>query len=176
MTGIKIEDIEEISEDDIKIYNENSGVPDTSIIRVPIRPKYYLDSYRVSKLYYTDNGVKKEITVDSKIDVTFFRNINSIDDFQKINTNYSENYSLNANLDFSNISSSIIRNGIMVNRLEGNNYTISNYNLDTNKGGIDIFKEVKSYIKNITFENINLTYTGTAYTTGLGSIGSAYER
>lgn len=176
VTGIKIEDIEEISEDDIKIYNENSGVPDTSIIRVTIRPKYYLDSYRVSKLYYTDNGVKKEITVDSKIDVTFFRNINSVDDFQKINTNYSENYSLNANLDFSNISSSIIRNGIMVNRLEGNNYTISNYNLDTNKGGIYIFKEVKSYIKNITFENINLTYTGTAYTTGLGIIGSAYGK
>ena len=114
MTGIKIEDIEEISEEDIKIYNENSGVPDTSIIRVTIRPKYYLDSYRVSKLYYTDNGVKKEITVDSKIDVTFFRNINSIDDFQKINTNYSENYSLNANLDFSNIT--IISNVTISNK------------------------------------------------------------
>ena len=174
ITGVAIADIEEFFEGDIKIYNEDSGIADTSLIRVTIRPKYYLDSYRISTLYYTEDGVSKEINVDSKIDVTFFRTISSVEDFQQINTNYSENYTLNGDLDFSNINSSIIRNGIMVNRLEGNGNTISNYTIDTNDGSTYIFKEVKTYMKNINFTNITMNYTGSSSTNGLGIIGTAY--
>ena len=174
ITGIAIEDVEEFGEGDLKIYNEDSGIEGTSLIRVTIHPKYYLDSYRISTIYYTLDGVNKELSVDSKIDVTFFRTISSVEDFQQINTNYSENYALNANLDFSNISSSIIRNGIMVNRLEGNGNTISNYTIDTGKGATYIFKEVKTYMKNVNFTNITMNYTGSGGTTGLGIIGTAY--
>ena len=174
ITGIAIEDVEEFNDGDLKIYNEDSGIENTSLIRVTIHPKYYLDSYRISTLYYTEDGVNKEISVDSKIDVTFFRTISSVEDFQQINTNYSENYTLNANLDFSNISSSIIRNGIMVNRLEGNGNTISNYTINTSKGATYIFKEVKTYMKNVNFTNITMNYTGSSGTTGLGIIGTSY--
>ena len=174
ITGIAIEDVEEFSDGDLKIYNEDSGIENTSLIRVTIHPKYYLDSYRISTLYYTEDGVNKEISVDSKIDVTFFRTISSVEDFQQINTNYSENYTLNANLDFSNISSSIIRNGIMVNRLEGNGNTISNYTINTSKGATYIFKEVKTYMKNVNFTNITMNYTDSSGTTGLGIIGTSY--
>lgn len=174
ITGIAIEDVEEFNDGDLKIYNEDSGIENTSLIRVTIHPKYYLDSYRISTLYYTEDGVNKEISVDSKIDVTFFRTISSVEDFQQINTNYSENYTLNANLDFSNISSSIIRNGIMVNRLEGNGNTISNYTVNTSKGATYIFKEVKTYMKNVNFTNITMNYTDSSGTTGLGIIGTSY--
>lgn len=174
ITGIAIEDVEEFNDGDLKIYNEDSGIENTSLIRVTIHPKYYLDSYRISTLYYTEDGVNKEISVDSKIDVTFFRTISSVEDFQQINTNYSENYTLNANLDFSNISSSIIRNGIMVNRLEGNGNTISNYTINTSKGATYIFKEVKTYMKNVNFTNITMNYTDSSGTTGLGIIGTSY--
>ena len=174
ITGIAIEDVEEFNDGDLKIYNEDSGIENTSLIRVTIHPKYYLDSYRISTLYYTEDGVNKEISVDSKIDVTFFRTISSVEDFQQINTNYSENYTLNANLDFSNINSSIIRNGIMVNRLEGNGNTISNYTINTSKGATYIFKEVKTYMKNVNFTNITMNYTDSSGTTGLGIIGTSY--
>lgn len=174
ITGIKIEDVEEINPDDIRIYNENSGLDYASFIRVTIKPKYYLDSYRISKIYYTDNGTAKELDADSKIDVTFFRSINSIDDFQSINTNYTENYSINANLDFSNIDNSIIKRNILANKVEGNGYTISGYNLTLNTSGIYMFKEVRTYIKDLTFKDINMTYSGSGGVTGLAIIGTAY--
>ena len=174
ITGIAIEDVEEFNDGDLKIYNEDSGIAGVSLIRVTIHPKYYLDSYRISTIYYTLDGVNKELSVDSKINVTFFRTISSVEDFQQINSNYSENYALNANLDFSNIGSSIIRSGIMVNRLEGNGNTISNYTIDTDVGTTYIFKEVRTYMKNVNFTNITMNYTGQWGTSNLGIVGTAY--
>ena len=174
VTGIKIEDIEEIKSEDIQINNENSGLDNTSLIKLTMYPKYYLDSYRISKLYYTEDGVAKELELNSKIDVTFFRNINSVDDFQKINTNYSENYSINANLDFSKIDNSIIHHDILANKVEGNNYTISNYKLNSSDANTFIFKEVRTYMKNLNFDNITLNYTGSNSVNGLGVVGTAY--
>ena len=55
--------------------------------------------------------------INAKIELQFFKDINSIEDWQAIDPTSNENYRLNTDLDFSSISE--VNHNLVINRIEG---------------------------------------------------------
>ena len=113
----------------------------------------YYDSYKITGVVYEQNGEEKKVEEEKKIELQFFKDIGRIEDWQEIDSYSAQNYRLVADLDFSNIREP--NTNVSIGRLvaEGNGYTIKN--LTTNNK--NLIKEAKLEIRNITFENINVT-------------------
>lgn len=128
----------------------------TTTIELDVSPNLALDNYTLDKITYLVNGEKKTIEINVRIDLQFYKDINSIEDWQKISSKVAENYRLNTDLDFSNILE--INHDVMINRLEGtgNGYTIKNITI-TDQATWHLIKSVSASLNKVTFENISLT-------------------
>ena len=88
------------------------------------------------------------------IDVELYREINSISDWEAVNKSLSENYKLMTDLDMRNQGTNIcigVYNGIF----DGNNHTIKNISIPSNKDGI-FSGNLPGTIKNLYVENIDI--------------------
>ena len=122
--------------------------------------KFY-DNYRISSIKYIKNDEEIEQDVYGRIDIQFFKEITTYQDWQAIDENSTENYMLMADIDLEGKSAS--KHNISVNRLitNGNMYTIKNLEINSDSG---LIKDAKKEIRNIKFENITINSTsGSAY-------------
>ena len=116
-------------------------------------PTGYYDSYQITALVYEQNGEEKKTIEEKKIELQFFKDIGKIEDWQEIDSDSAQNYRLVSDLDFFNVREP--NTNVSIGRLvsEGEGHTIKNLET-TDKTFI---KEAKLEIRNITFENINVT-------------------
>lgn len=130
-------------------------------------PDRAYDSYTITKLLYTENGEDKTIDTQAKLDVQFYKEINSYEDWQKIDTQTAQNYRLNTDIDFTGKINP--NTNLSIGRLEaeGTGHTLKNLEITVSGGGKGLIKELKNSLKNITFENITInnkassgSYTG----------------
>ena len=160
ITGIEIEDM------------ENSiirNVTQNGITNIVIRatPNRYYDSYKLTQIKYKintneDSEVEEETAseqireVETEIDVQFYKEIYSYEDWQSIEEGTYQNYRLMSDIDFSGRSN--IKSNITVNRLEAENniYTLKNITLEFNEANVGLINNVKTSIRNIGFENITI--------------------
>ena len=151
ITGVEISDLEyEITRN----ITENGQ---TNIV-LHVRPERYYDSYKLTKIIYKINDTQEEIDFNTKIDLQFFKNIYSFEDWQSIEEGTYQNYLLMADIDFSGRTN--VKNNISVNRLEANSMkTLKNIELTFDETKTGFIKEVKSSLRNIKFENIKITNT-----------------
>ena len=126
-----------------------------STIELEVSPELALDSYTLDNITYFVNNEEKSINMNVQIALQFYKDINGIEDWQKISSTVAENYRLNADLDFADIKE--INHDVVINRLEGtgNGYTIKNITI-TNQTEWHLIKSISSTLNNITFENITL--------------------
>ena len=123
-------------------------------------PTGYYDSYKITSVVYEQEDEEKKTQEEKKIELQFFKDIGKIEDWQEIDSTSAQNYRLVADLDFTNVRDP--NTNVSIGRLvaEGNGYTIKNLTT-TDK---NLIKEAKLEIRNITFENINISnnsnYTG----------------
>ena len=116
-------------------------------------PIGYYDSYKLTGIIYEQNGEQKKVEEEKKIELQFFKDIGRIEDWQAIDSYSAQNYRLVADLDFTSVREP--NTNVSIGRLvaEGDGYTIRN--IDTTDR--NVIKEAKLEIRNITFENINVT-------------------
>ena len=142
----------EIDSMDVTIERNITQEGKTYIDIVATANKYY-DSYKITAIVYEENGEVKKTEEERKIELQFFKDIGKIEDWQGIDSYSAQNYRLVADLDFSSVREP--NTNVSIGRLvaEGNGYTIRNLTT-TDK---NLIKEAKLEIRNITFENINIT-------------------
>lgn len=125
------------------------------------------DSYQLNQIKYMENNVEKTMAKQSRISVQFFNEINDITDWDKLDSTTAQNYRLNTDLDFSNYPNP--KTNVSIGRLEaeGTGHTIKNLTTTINGYSKGFIKEIKSSLVNVTFDNINITNTGSGSYTGL---------
>ena len=144
--------------DGLNILNVNKLISSGNIttVELEVSPNLALDNYMLDKITYLENGEEQTTEINVRIDLQFYKDINSIEDWQKISSEIAENYRLNTDLDFSNVVE--INHDVMINRLEGtgNGYTIKNITI-TDQATWHLIKSVSTSLNKVTFENISLT-------------------
>ena len=117
----------------------------------------YFYNYRIEKIEYTnDNEETKEVEVNGKIELQYFKEIHNFEDWQSIDESSYQNYRLLSDIDFSGKTN--IKDNILVNRLEtdGTVYTLKNINLEYTTSYNGLIKDLKNTLENINFENITI--------------------
>lgn len=147
----------------LNILNVNKLISsgNTTVIELEVSPEFALDNYKLDNITYKIYDEIKNMDINVKISLQFYKDINSIEDWQKISTKVAENYRLNTDLDFSNIKE--INHDVLINRLEssGEVHTIKNITI-TDESTWHLIKSLSGSLKNIKFENITLTDTATS--------------
>ena len=156
ITGIEIDGME------VQISRNINQVGKTYLDVTGKAIKFY-DNYRISSIKYKVEDEEIEQDVYGRIDIQFFKEINSYQDWQDIDENSTENYMLMTDIDFSGKENP--KYNISVNRLitNGDKKTIKNLEINSDSG---LIKDAKNEIKDISFENITINST-----TGLDYIG-----
>ncbi len=159
ITGIEIEDM--------TVSSITRNVTQNGITSITVRatPNRYYDSYKLTGIKYKNaSSEEKTKDVEVEVEVQFYKEIYTYEDWQSIEEGSYQNYRLMADIDFSGKDN--VKNNITVNRLEAENnvYTLKNITLEFNTANSGLINNVKTSIKNIGFENITLTNT-----TGSGS-------
>ena len=134
-------------------YNEGKSEV-TAILNNPVIcvSKYSVMSIS-TKGAYNQEYTREFEENERLIDVEFYKEINSTDDWKNINKSPTENYILMQDLDFKNNSRDSYISVDYTGILDGGNHTIRNVNLEGLNGIIEFSKNI---IKNIRFENITL--------------------
>ena len=151
ITNITIENLQCTIES--QEYNEGKS----EVIAILNNPVICVSQYSVMKIS-TKGAYNQEYTRDFEknerlIDVDFYRDINTTDDWKAINTSPTENYILMQDLDFrNNPNDSFVGNDYM-GKLDGNNHTIKNIE---NGSYPFVFGNIKNELKNIYIENVSL--------------------
>lgn len=145
----------------LNVDSINRIVPqgNTTTIELTVSPDRAYDGYRLSQIKYLENEVEHTFDINAKINLQFFKDINSIEDWQAIDPTSNENYRLNTDLDFSTIQD--INHNLIINRMEGTSegHKISNITIQ-NEEYWHLFENINASLKNITFENIIVEDTG----------------
>lgn len=161
--------------DDMEITEIRKNVTENHMtsIEVHVKPKKYYDSYPLSEITYQEGSIEKKYYLDYKIDLQFYKDLSTFEDFQRIEKGTYENYRLIADIDFSGKTN--INFGITMNRLEsiGEVHTLKNIKLSSNKQSLYLIRSINSNISNIRFENVEITSTANSGN-GAGIIGFAY--
>ena len=121
--------------------------------------KYY-DNYNIEQIEYENsNGEQQKIETAGKIDLQFFKELYSFEDWQSIDTESYQNYRLMADIDFSGRNN--IKSNVLINRLEtdGQIYALKNISLNFNTANSGLIRRIKTNLENIRFENIEIDAT-----------------
>lgn len=112
----------------LNVDSINKIIPQGNIttIELKVSPDRAYDGYKLSEVTYSKDGKEYNFDINAKIDLQFYKDINSIEDWQAIDPSTNENYRLNTDLDFSSIQD--INHNLIINRLEatGDGHKISN--------------------------------------------------
>ena len=130
----------------------NTNYNGMTYIDMQVTPTKYWDNYKLAEIWYMENKEKQKIDMSERIDLQFFKEINSYSDWQDIDDTSAENYTLMADIDFSGKQ---VNTNISIGRLEGNNHALRNINVNIETSG-GLIKEVKNNLKNLTFSNIRI--------------------
>ncbi len=154
ITGIEIEDMQ--------VNNITRNVTQNGITNIEVyaTPNRYYDTYKLTGIKYINlDGEEQEKSIEIEINVQFYKEIYTYEDWQSIEEGTFQNYRLMADIDFSGKTN--IKNNITVNRLEAENnvYTLKNIELEFNGVNVGLINNVRTSIKNIGFENIVLANT-----------------
>ena len=136
-------------------------------LEIKVTAEKFYDNYKLSKIIYESDGIKKEELVEKRIELQFFKEITKFEDWQNIDGESAQNYRLLTDIDFSGKLNP--NYNVSIGRLEApeDGYTIKNLDIVAS-GSVGLIKEAKNSIKNIKFENISIT--DSSYFTGFTGI------
>ena len=150
--NLDIEDvvIEDMNTNITKIQNQNNK----TYITLTATPTRYYDSYKLEKIEYQDGNEIKEEAVDAKIELQFFKELYTFNDWQSIEVGTYQNYKLMQDIDFTGMND--IKTNVTLGRLESNGYALKNMNVKLSNSTSGIINNVLLSFKGVKFENITV--------------------
>ena len=134
-------------------------------LNITATPTKYYDSYRASKIKYIEDNKEKEKQVEAKIEIPFYKEIYTYEDWAEIGTDTYENYKLMADINFENKED--IKTNLTIGKFEGNGHTIKNLKLVLKESNSGLIKLIKTTLNNTNFENINIVNSASEEKTGV---------
>ena len=151
ITNIEIKNLE------CHIESQTYSDGKSEVIAIINNPSLFVSEYSVLSISTKgafSSEYKREFEENERlIKIDFFREINSIQDWNDINRSPTENYILMTDLDFKNNPSLSRITAVYQGILDGNNHTIKNINLNVPY----VINQIRNELKNITFENCKLS-------------------
>ena len=144
-----------------QINNKNGKV----YVNFEATPNKYYDVYKLTKVIYIKNGERVEQEVEGRIEIQFYKDIYTFEDWQTIDSTIPQNYRIMNDIDFSGRAN--INANITVLRLEGANENITLKNIDLSNTGMPLIEAVNISIKNINFDNIKIETNETISNVGI---------
>ena len=145
----------------LNVDSINKIIPQGNVttIELKVSPDRAYDGYKLSEITYLKDSKEYTFDINAKVNLQFYKDINSIEDWQAIDPSSNENYRLNTDLDFSSIQD--INHNLIINRLEatGEGHKISNITIQ-DEDYWHLFEKINATLTNVTFENIILEDTG----------------
>ncbi len=128
-------------------------------IDISATPNKYYDTYKITKAVANVNNNEVELPINARIEIQFFKEIYTYEDWQNIKADSYENYRLMQDIDF-NGRTNINRN-LCIARLEtdGEKHALKNINLQFNSANEGFINDIKYSLKNISFQNITINKT-----------------
>ena len=142
------EEIQNVQIDNMEIeINKNIYQAGQTYIELTATPIKYYDSYMISKIIL-DNS---EIDTQRRIDITFYKELYTYEDWQNIDKDSYENYMLMADIDFNGKIN--VNHNLNIGRLVSNTgiKTIKNIELIGS-----LFENISIEMQNISFDNIKI--------------------
>lgn len=185
---MKFENKNDLNLTRVKIENDDMQVVDGSwqvskddnnltVVTFIAKPRRAYDSYKIESIYYERNGQENEKEITTKIKVELFKAIANAQEWNEFfegegRVSEGQNVKITGNIDFNTVNKT--ESNVIVGKIEADSMkTISNVNIYSIGNNSGFIKEVKTSIKNIIFENCEIT--GNARYSGIISIvrGSA---
>ena len=129
---------------------------------VPIK---YLDSYKISTITYEKDNEVKESELSLKLNVSFYKEIYTYEDWQNIDENSYENYMLMQDIDFNGKTN--IKYNLRINRLISEGKSLKNINLTSKQAYFGFIKQIKGELSGIIFDNIIITSSASGSYVGI---------
>ena len=142
-------------------------------LELSVKPEKYYDNYQLQEIEYQKDGSSMTYTTAVRIELQFYKDIESFEDWQKISTTDPENYRLIADIDFSGKVN--VNTGVVFNRLEGtdNGHILKNLEIKNNNSSVIFINSIEKNLANVTFENIQQVTTRSGNTIA-GIVGYNY--
>jgi len=158
ITNIEIEDMK-INITDIRSSNG------TTYIMLIGTPERYYDSYKLESIKYKDQDNEKTEEVHAKIELQFFKELYSYNDWQDIEDGTYQNYRLMQDIDFAGRNN--VKTNVTVGRLESEGYEIKNMNVNFSSTSEGIIGSITLSLQGVTFDNINIENNNSASYVGV---------
>lgn len=157
---------------DAKISNITNQNGKTYVNFIGTPTKYY-DSYQISEVIYEENKEEKVQELEGKIEVQFFKELYTYEDWQSIEEETFQNYRLMADINFAGKKD--IKTNVGMNRLEspGEKHHLKNIEIEVNESSFGMIGTIKESMKNIGFENITITNKNSENRVGVIAMSSA---
>ena len=147
ITNIKIEDMET----NIADIRSSNGI---TYITATGTPERYYDSYKLENIIYKDQNIVKTEEVNAKIELQFFKELYSYNDWQSIEEGTYQNYRLMQDIDFTGRND--IKTNVTIGRLESEGYAIKNMNVKLDNASEGIIGSITLSLQGVTFDNITI--------------------
>ena len=157
VTGLEI--------DGMQIDTENIVTRDgITYINFKGTPTKFYDAYKLTNILYKENGNNNKEEIEGRIDIQFYKEIYTFEDWQMIESGTYQNYRIMQDIDFNGKNN--VNSDITALRIEGvnENITLKNINIPENKS---LINAINIEIKNLNFENINIKYNEKVQNVGL---------
>lgn len=157
---IQINNPNELPINQIEIENmqtsiqKNNTKDGKTYVEVKATPTGYYDSYKISKIIYTQDEEEKEKEVQARIDIQFYKELYNYEDWQSIEIGTYQNYRLINDIDFAGKDD--IKCNVTMSRFISDGKTLKNINLTINKNYGGLIQEVTTELHDINFENITI--------------------
>ena len=145
VTGLEIDGMD-VNVTNVITRNEKS------YINITAKPNKFYDIYKITKVRYKEEGKQKEKDVEGKVEVQFFKELYTFEDWQTIDRETYQNYILMNDIDFKGKTHINLDVGIGRLKTNGDNKTLKNINIEN----VSLIRKVENEIENINFENINI--------------------
>ena len=162
-------EIKSVTIDDANVtIKKNNTQNNQTNLELDVTPQKYYDYYKLSKITYTteDGSTEQSELASIRLGMTFYKELNSFDDWQNVSTSDAENYILKNDIDFTDKEN--IKTGVVFNRLESESDDVTrtlkgiNLQITTSQNDVNIIKRIDTKLSHINFENITITDKPTA--------------
>ena len=161
--------IKDVEIEGLRVDRVNKNIFDNgqTMYEIYAIPERYYDSYLVNKIVYDDGEKDVSVNPSAKIDLAFYKDLSTFEDWQQIDGDVYENYRLTGDIDFTGKTN--VKTKVSFNRLEGTDggHTIKNITLNATSGDVGLINTLSGNISGVTFENITINSTSSNSFTGL---------
>ena len=160
-------DIENIKVDNMETnITRNINLNGKTYLDLEVTPKGFYDSYKISGITYKNENDSVQLDVEGRIEMQFFKELYTYEDWQNIEDGTYQNYRLMNDIDFKNNSD--VKSNVTMSKLEADNmYTLKNVTIEADQDNCSLIERITGDINNIRFENVDILNNSNYNTIGV---------